>query len=108
MIGTLGDDFSLVSSLYNLAPGTPEHTAFGHCLSNLVRELRHYKDRLGDEPERGKQAEGTHPKLIPNVAPNAEAVETVVRDGDYTAFRLALSGYDAHLAREAETGSRTF
>jgi ribosome-associated translation inhibitor RaiA len=70
------------------------YTAFEHCITNLVRELQRYKDRLGDVPERDKQAGGTHHELIPTVAPDAEAVEAAVRDGDYGAFRNALSGYD--------------
>lgn len=70
------------------------HAAFEHCINNLVRELQRYKDRLGDVPERAKQVEGTHHELIPTQPPEAEAVEEAVRNGDYTAFRFALSGYD--------------
>jgi len=71
------------------------HAAFEHCIDNLVRELQRYKDRLGDVSERAKQQEGTHHELLPTLPPDAEAVETAVRDGDYTAFRTAMSGYDA-------------
>jgi ribosome-associated translation inhibitor RaiA len=70
------------------------HTAFEHCINNLVREVQRYKDRLGNVPERAKQVEGTRHELIPTVPPDAEAVEAAVHDGNYTAFRLALSGYD--------------
>ncbi|HTU18946.1 MAG TPA: hypothetical protein VMG10_12875 [Gemmataceae bacterium] len=70
------------------------HSAFEHCINNLVRELQRYKDQLGDVPERNKQVEGTHHELIPTVPPDAEAVEASVREGDYSAFRMALSGYD--------------
>jgi ribosome-associated translation inhibitor RaiA len=81
---------TLVSSEHHLLP----HTAFEHCVTNLVRELQRYRDQLGNVPERDKQAEGTHHELIPTVAPDTEAVEAAIRDGDYTAFRMALSGYD--------------
>lgn len=73
---------------------TQVYTAFEHCITNLVRELQRYKDRLRDVPERGKQAEGTHHELIPTGTPDAEAVEAAVCDGDYAAFRLALSSYE--------------
>jgi hypothetical protein len=81
-------------------------TAFEHCIDNLVRELRRYKDRLGDKPERAKQQEGTHHEMVPTIAPDAEAVEAAVHDGDYAAFRTALSGYDEpvrlHVSRWVE------
>lgn len=71
------------------------HAAFEHCINNLVRELQRYKDRLGDVPERAKQQEGTHHDLIPTMAPDAAAVDAAVREGDYAAFRTAMTGYDA-------------
>ncbi len=70
------------------------HTAFEHCIDNLVREVRRYKDRLGAVPEQAKQREGTHHELIPTVPPEAEAIEAAVREGDYAAFRLSTSGYE--------------
>lgn len=70
------------------------HAAFEHCINNLVREVQRYKDQLGDVPERTKQLEGTHHNLIPTIAPDAEAIENAVRDGDYAAFRTATSGYE--------------
>src|SRR5947209_15665763 len=81
---------TLVSSNHH-----PEvYTAWGHCIETLVRELQGYKDRLGNVPERAKQQEGTHHELVPTTVPDGEAVEAAVREGDYTAFRNALSGYD--------------
>jgi ribosome-associated translation inhibitor RaiA len=76
------------------------HAAFEHCIQNLVRELQRYKDRLDDVPERAKQAEGTHHELIPTLAPDGEAVENAVREGDYAAFRNALSGYDGPVSTQ--------
>ncbi len=70
------------------------HTAFEHCIDNLVREVQRYKDRLGAVPEQAKQREGTHHELVPTVAPDAEAVEAAVENGDYAAFRVATSGYE--------------
>jgi ribosome-associated translation inhibitor RaiA len=71
------------------------HAAFEHCIDNLVRELQRYKDRLGDVPERTKQQEGTHHALVPTMPPDAAAIDAAVREGDYTAFRTAMSGYDS-------------
>ncbi len=70
------------------------HAAFEHCIDNLVRELRRYEDRLGDVTEQAKQAEGTHHQLLPTMPPDLEAIDAAVREGDYAAFRTALSGYD--------------
>lgn len=70
------------------------HTAFEHCIDNLVREVQRFKDRLGSVPEQAKLREGTHHELIPTVPPEAEAVEAAVQNGDYTAFRFATSGYE--------------
>lgn len=70
------------------------HTAFEHCIDNLVRELRRYKDQLGAVAEQAKQQEGTHHELVPTVPPDAEAIEAAVREGGYAAFRLATSGYE--------------
>jgi ribosome-associated translation inhibitor RaiA len=70
------------------------HTAFEHCIDNLVREVQRYKDRLGAVPEQAKQREGTHHELVPTVPPDAEAIEIAVENGDYTAFRFATSGYE--------------
>lgn len=70
------------------------HTAFEHCIHNLVREVRRYKDQLGAVPEQAKHTEGTHHELIPTLPPDAEAVEAAVQSGDYAAFRLATTGYD--------------
>lgn len=70
------------------------HTAFEHCVDNLVREVQRYKDRLGSVSEQAKQREGTHHELIPTVPPDAEAIEAAVQNGDYSAFRLATAGYE--------------
>src|SRR5579871_4934883 len=74
------------------------HTAFEHCVDNLVRELQRYKDRLGDVPERAKHVEGTHHEMVPTIAPDPEAVENALKNGDYAAFRTALTGYDEPVA----------
>ena len=82
---------TLVSSEHHVLA----HTAFEHCINNLVREVRRYKDQLGAVPEQAKQREGTHHELIPTIAPDAAAVEAAVHNGDYAAFRTATSGYEA-------------
>jgi ribosome-associated translation inhibitor RaiA len=70
------------------------HTAFQHCIDNLVREVQRYKDRLGSVAEQAKQREGTHHELIPTVPPVAAAIDGAVQNGDYAAFRLATAGYE--------------
>jgi ribosome-associated translation inhibitor RaiA len=81
---------TLVSSAHH----AQAHAAFEHCINNLVRELQHYKDRLDDAPERAKHLQGTHHDLLPTIPPDASAIDAAVRDGDYTAFRAAITGYD--------------
>lgn len=71
------------------------HAAFEHCIDNLVREVRRYKDRLGSVSEQAKLREGTHHELIPTVPPDAESVEAAIGNGDYAAFRLATAGYES-------------
>jgi ribosome-associated translation inhibitor RaiA len=70
------------------------HTAFEHCIQNLVREVQRYKDQLGHVPEQAKQQEGTHRELLPTLPPDASAIEAAIRDGDYAAFRAATVGYE--------------
>jgi ribosome-associated translation inhibitor RaiA len=81
-------------------------TAFEHCINNLVREVRRYKDCLDDKPERAKQLEGTHHEMVPTLAPDAAAIEAAVLDGDYVAFRTACIGYEEpvrlHVSRWVE------
>lgn len=69
-------------------------TAFEHCIDNLEREVRRYKDQLGAVPEQAKQREGTRHELIPTIPPDAKAIEAAVEGGDYAAFRTATSGYE--------------
>lgn len=88
---------TLVSSAHH----PQAHAAFEHCVQNLVRELERYKDRLNDTAERAKHVEGTHHELVPTLAPDGEAVENAVREGDYAAFRSALSGYDSPVSTQA-------
>jgi ribosome-associated translation inhibitor RaiA len=76
------------------------HTAFEHCIDNLIREVQRYKDRLGNVAEQAKQQEGTHHKLLPTLPPDPQALEAAVREGDYTAFRTAVSGYDTPVSTQ--------
>jgi len=81
---------TLVSSEHHLLA----HTAFEHCIDNLVRELQRYKDRLGSVSEQAKQREGTHHELVPTAPPDAQAIEAAVENGDYADFRVATSAYE--------------
>jgi hypothetical protein len=70
------------------------HAAFERCVNSLMEDVRAYKARMGNEPELQKQEKGTHQELLPEVDPDPAAVESAVRSGDYSAFRLAMGGYD--------------
>lgn len=70
------------------------HTAFEHCINNLVREVQRYKDRLGSVAEQAKQRVGTHHELVPTIPPDAATIEAAVQNSDYAAFRTATSGYE--------------
>ncbi len=95
------------------------HAAYERCLHNLMRELKDYKDRLGQVPERQKMNEGTRQGLEPTLDPDLNALDAAIAAGDYTAFRTALQGYEEPLRdrigrwleRSAETDgqvNRTF
>jgi hypothetical protein len=62
-----------------------------------MRELKDYKDRLGQVPERQKTVEGTRKPLEPTSNPDPGALEAAVAAGDYAAFRAALQGYEGPL-----------
>jgi ribosome-associated translation inhibitor RaiA len=70
------------------------HAAFEHCIDNLIRDVRRYKDQLGNVAEQAKQQEGTHHELLPTLPPDPAALEAAVHEGDYAAFRAAVVGYD--------------
>jgi hypothetical protein len=75
------------------------HAAFERCLRSLMENVRAYKDRLGQVPERQKQHKGTHQDLEPSVDPDPAALEAAVAADDYTAFRLATVGYEEALRK---------
>jgi len=70
------------------------HAAYEKCVDVLLAQLKEYKDRLGQVPERQKTAEGTHNRLEPTVDPELNAVDAAVAGGDYAAFRTALQGFE--------------
>jgi len=75
------------------------HAAFERCLRGLSENVRAYKDRLGQVPERQKQLKGTHQELEPSPDPDAAALNAAVAAGDYAAFRLAAVGYEEPLRK---------
>ena len=75
------------------------YAAFDRCLSSLSENVRAYKDRLGQVPERQKQVKGTHQELEPDVDPDRAALDAAVEAGDYAAFRLAAVGYEEPLRK---------
>src|SRR5262245_48098504 len=77
------------------------HAAFERVLSGLEENVRAYKDRLGNVPERQKQEKGTHQEIEPSSEPDAAALEGAVRAGDYTAFRTATFPFEEAVRKRA-------
>ena len=77
--------------------GPVAHAAYEGCIHVLMNQVKEYKDRLGQVPDRQKLAEGTYHPLEPTVEPNIAAVDAAVAAGDYGAFRTALQGYEEPL-----------
>jgi ribosome-associated translation inhibitor RaiA len=73
------------------------HAAFESCLNNLLQDVSAYKARMENEAEFQKEEKGTHHPLRPDLDPDSATLEAAVRSSDYTAFRLALFGYDEPL-----------
>src|SRR5262245_24307502 len=101
---TRSNDFSVKTTL--LLPGATlvasdhnqvMHAAYEQCINNLMREVKDYKERLGQVPERQKQFKGTHKELEPTLEPDGGAIDAAVAAGDYPAFRLATQGYEEPL-----------
>ncbi len=99
--------------------GPVVHAAYEQCVNVLMGQVKDYKDRLGNVPERQKAVEGTRNTLEPTADPDPAAVDAAVAAGDYAAFRTALQGYEdpvrdrvgRWLERSAETDGhvgRTF
>jgi ribosome-associated translation inhibitor RaiA len=77
------------------------HAAFERCLDGLVENVRAYKDELGQVPERQKQEKGTRQEVLPDVDPDPAALEAAAGAEDYTAFRLAIYGFEEPLRKRA-------
>ncbi len=77
------------------------HAAFERCLAGLEKNVRAYKGRLDQEPERQKQEKGTHQCLEPDPPPDPAAIAAAVQAGDYEAFRTATLGYEEALRKRA-------
>jgi len=73
------------------------HAAYENCVDVLTAQLKEYKDRLGQVPERQKSVEGTHNRLEPTADPDLVVVDAAVAAGDYAAFRIALQGFEEPL-----------
>jgi ribosome-associated translation inhibitor RaiA len=80
---------------------TAWHPAFERVLSGLEENVRAYKDRLGNVPERQKHEKGTHQEVEASQGPDRAALEAAVRGGDYTAFRMATFPYEEAVRKRA-------
>jgi len=89
------DGATVVSSDHD----TGLHGAFDRCLQSVIENIRAYKDRLGQVPERQKQEKNTHQTLEPTVDPDPKALDAAADAGDYAAFRLAMQGYEEPLRK---------
>jgi ribosome-associated translation inhibitor RaiA len=70
------------------------HLAFDRCLIGLEENVRAYKDRLGQVPERQKQEKGTHQEVQPDHLPDQAPIDAAVAADDYAAFRAATVAYE--------------
>jgi ribosome-associated translation inhibitor RaiA len=77
--------------------GPVVHAAYEQCVRVLMGQIKEYKDRLGNVPERQKEADSTRNTLEPSADPDQQAVDAAVAAGDYAAFRTALQGYEEPL-----------
>jgi ribosome-associated translation inhibitor RaiA len=81
-------------TLVSVEEHTHLHAAFECCLKNLLQDVSAYKARMENETEFQKEEKGTHHPLRPDLDPDSATLEAAVLSTDYTAFRLALFGYD--------------
>jgi len=91
------DGATLVASDHDLVM----HAAFLRCLDSLAENIRAYKDRLGKVPERQRMEKGTVREVEPGPEPDPAALDSAIADGDYTAFRTAIIGYEESLRKRA-------
>jgi ribosome-associated translation inhibitor RaiA len=80
------------------------HPAWDRCVRRLVDQVIEYKERLGNKPTYTKEIEGTIHDVVPLQAPDTDAVEAAIRDGQYARFRQAMAVYEEAL--EARVGRR--
>jgi len=91
------DGATLVGSDHDLVM----HAAFLRCLDSLSENIRAYKDRLGNVPERQRAEKGTTQDVEAGTDPDPAALDAAVANGDYTAFRTAILGYEESLRKRA-------
>lgn len=70
------------------------HAAFERALASLEDEVKEYKDRLDQTPERRRAEAGTDRELTPSVAVDMAALDRAAAAGDYAAFRTAVAPYE--------------
>jgi ribosome-associated translation inhibitor RaiA len=75
------------------------HAAFERCLDSLRDDIRAYKERLGQVPDRQAQQQGTAQDVVPVPDPDPQALDAAVEAGDYPAFRAALLNYEESLRK---------
>jgi len=100
------NDFSVKTSLLlvNQQLVASEHhaqafTAFERCVDKLVREVEAFEDRLSDNKERRRIADGTQYELLADYTPDFAALDKAVVEGDYAAFRAAMLPYEEPLRK---------
>lgn len=77
------------------------HPAYERCIKKLVGMVADYKERLGSKSEMAKTVEGTLHEVHPSQPPDPEALQMAAAEGDYQAFRTALSVYEDAVQRRA-------
>lgn len=78
------------------------HPAWERCVRRLMHKVTAFKEKLSNKPTYSKEQEGTAHRLHPTAPPDLEAVQLAVDEGDYVAFRQAMSVYEE--AIEARSG----
>lgn len=77
------------------------HPAFERALAALTENLKAYKAQLERVPDRQRAEKGTVHQVEPGGGLDAEQMTAAVREGDYTAFRVAALPYEESVRKRA-------
>jgi ribosome-associated translation inhibitor RaiA len=75
------------------------HRAYERCVRKLMHKAKAYREKLERKPTIEKEVQGTLHTVVPDREPDAPALESAVRDGDFARFRTAAGVYDGALGK---------